>query len=118
MSKKNYAFTVFLMVVAIIILIIGIKLNTAYSETQIAKISLKLMAMELPAEGTSGTCTWTIDANGKLTIKPTSGTEGTLASMETDVNNTPWKDYSEDIKTIAFEGKVYGGESCSSTSHA
>ena len=34
------------------------------------------------ASGTSGTCSWVIDDAGTLTIRPTDGVSGTLASNE------------------------------------
>ena len=34
------------------------------------------------ARGTSGGCTWTIDGDGTLTVRPTSGKSGTLADLE------------------------------------
>ena len=56
------------------------------------------------AEGTSGTCTWTISADGELVIKPTNGEEGTLANFGTC--NAPWYDYKNEITSARFEGKV------------
>lgn len=41
------------------------------------------------ASGTSGTCSWVIDANGTLTISPTDGVSGTLGSMTYD-GSAPW----------------------------
>lgn len=41
------------------------------------------------ASGTSGTCSWVIDANGTLTISPTDGVSGTLGSM-TYAGSAPW----------------------------
>lgn len=63
------------------------------------------------AEGTSGTCTWTISADGELVIKPTNGEEGTLANFGTC--NAPWYDYRNEITSARFEGKVFGGSNCS-----
>ena len=57
------------------------------------------------AEGTSGTCTWVIDSEGNLTVKPTSGTEGTLADI-TKYSEVPWYSYVSQIKTVKFQGKV------------
>lgn len=73
---------------------------------------LQVEAAETPlAQGTSGTCTWTISAEGELVIKPTNGTEGTLDSIG-DYDDSPWYSNSSDIKTVRFEGTVYGGSSC------
>lgn len=72
---------------------------------------LQVEAAETPlAQGTSGTCTWTISAEGELVIKPTNGTEGTLDSISGW--RSPWSSYSSKIKTAKFEGTVYGGSSC------
>lgn len=49
----------------------------------------------LIASGTSGTCTWEIDENGKLTIRPENGISGTL---EGTTGRAVWYDYSDAIK--------------------
>ncbi len=49
----------------------------------------------LLASGTSGTCTWEIDENGKLTIRPENGISGTL---EGTTGRAVWYDYSDAIK--------------------
>ncbi len=61
-----------------------------------------------PQTDTSGTCTWTIDANGNLTIAPTSGNEGTLANI-TGSGNNPFRNIRSDIKTVKFSGTVHAG---------
>ena len=53
------------------------------------------------ASGEVGTCTWTLAADGTLTIAPTSGTSGTLASEE-----HPWTDYATSIQKVVVEGTV------------
>ena len=67
--------------------------------------------VNLPQSGTSGTCSWEIDEDGNLTVRPTNGTEGTLASMPGSDAGVPWYEYREKIKTVNFEGKVYTGTS-------
>ena len=57
------------------------------------------------ASGTSGTCTWTISDSGTLTVKPTSGDEGTLGKWD-NLNNAPWREHRESIKKVVFKGKV------------
>ena len=75
---------------------------------------LQVEAAEAPlAQGTSGTCTWTISAEGELIIKPTNGTEGTLESFSGYSSGPPWSSNNDDIKTVRFEGIVYGGSDCS-----
>ena len=49
------------------------------------------------ASGTQGTCSWNIDDNGKLTIKPTSGSNGDLQFDPSfvyfiDYSKYPWYD--------------------------
>lgn len=45
----------------------------------------------LLASGTSGTCTWEIDAAGNLVVQPADGSSGTLDS----VANQPWNQYAK-----------------------
>ena len=61
----------------------------------------------LLASGTSGTCTWEIDAAGNLVVQPTSGSSGTLG----DVVYQPWNQYVEDIRTVRIEQGVVAPES-------
>lgn len=55
------------------------------------------------AEGTSGTCKWTIDKNGLLTIQPQSGTIGKLGNWN---SMSPWFNNTNDIKKVVFKNKV------------
>ena len=63
--------------------------------------------------GTCGTCSWVIDDDGTLTISPTDGTSGTLASV---TNNRGWPWYSNRSKVkkvvidegVAANTKAYG----------
>ena len=60
------------------------------------------------ASGTCGTCSWNIDDNGKLTIKPTSGSAGELLN-NTQIMPTyewPWLEYAEHIMTAAISGTI------------
>ena len=63
------------------------------------------------ASGTSNTCSWLIDSNGKLIVWPTNNIEGTLASMGNNNTSAPWYNFREQIKTVEFETKVYAGTS-------
>jgi len=63
------------------------------------------------ASGTSGTCTWEIDANGTLTIHPTSGDEGVLgvwsyAGMPEGVPGRPWEPLRKHIVSVKIVGDV------------
>lgn len=50
--------------------------------------ALAAQAAEI-AHGTSGGCTWAIDGDGTLTVRPTSGKSGTLADLE---GTSPWRE--------------------------
>lgn len=68
------------------------------------------------ASGTQGTCSWNIDDNGKLTIKPTSGSSGDLQFNPTyaDWDNTsldikyhwPWYAYRTNITSVVLSGSI------------
>lgn len=62
------------------------------------------------ASGTQGTCSWNIDDNGKLTIKPTSGSSGDLQFNTTFVYFTdktyPWYDYRNNITSVILSGSI------------
>lgn len=63
------------------------------------------------ASGTSGTCSWVIDDDGMLTISPTDGLHGTLASY-TNGNGGPWYSYRSQIKEIRIEPGVKTSTGC------
>lgn len=60
------------------------------------------------ASGTSGGCTWTIDSEGTLTVRPTSGKGGTLADLD---GSAPWKAHAESIISARIMPGVSGGTS-------
>ena len=62
------------------------------------------------ARGTSGTCSWVIDAGGVLNISPTNGNVGQLAS--TTGGNGPWYSYRSSITKVTFEPGVKTGAGC------
>jgi len=68
------------------------------------------------ASGTSGTCSWIIDANGVLTIFPTDGVSGTLARTGTSNKNTDWgwKAYAAEVTAVKVESTVYTPETAMS----
>lgn len=67
------------------------------------------------ASGTQGTCSWNIDDNGKLTIKPTSGSSGDLQFdsryanwydlTQTDLR-WPWYAYRINITSVVLSGSI------------
>ena len=61
------------------------------------------------AEGECGTCTWTLDADYVLTIKPTTGNTGTLTELSA-AEDAPWHDYRNKISSIVVENGVKTGE--------
>lgn len=63
------------------------------------------------ASGTQGTCSWNIDDNGKLTIKPTSGSSGDLQFDTSFVYSLstkkyPWYDYRNNITSVVLSGSI------------
>lgn len=61
------------------------------------------------ASGTQGTCSWNIDDNGKLTIKPTSGSSGDLQfdnPIALDYNPYPWGAYASRITSVVLSGSI------------
>lgn len=59
------------------------------------------------ATGTSGTCTWVINESGVLTVRPTSGTTGTMANWgEGDQDFSPWYEHRTQITSVKFEGTI------------
>lgn len=59
------------------------------------------------ATGTLGTCTWVINESGVLTVRPTSGTSGTMDSWgEGDLEFSPWYKYCTQITSVKFEGTI------------
>ncbi len=81
--------------------------NSDISESDILKQSKSesLKAANI-AEGTSGTCSWVIDAEGVLTIKPTDGVSGTLANGNGMESFWPWYDYRADVTSVVVEDGV------------
>jgi len=74
------------------------------------KTNVELDRMEAPtqatatdniASGTSGTCSWLIDKDGKLIVWPTNDTSGTLNNI-TSITGAPWYEKRENIKTVEF----------------
>lgn len=62
------------------------------------------------ASGTAGTCAWTIDDAGTLTVSPRNGTSGRLDSYTS--GNGPWYAYRNSIKKVVVEPGVATGAGC------
>ena len=61
------------------------------------------------ASGTQGTCSWNIDDNGKLIIKPTSGNSGDLQldlSFFSSPSIYPWYNYRTNITNVVLSGSI------------
>ena len=61
------------------------------------------------ASGTQGTCSWNIDDNGKLTIKPTNGSSGDLQfdnPIALNYNPYPWGAYASQITSVVLSGSI------------
>ena len=63
------------------------------------------------ASGTSGTCSWVIDANGVMTISVTSGDSGVLGSPTQ--SGWPWNNYVAQVTKVVIEPGVKTGANCS-----
>ena len=66
-------------------------------------------AASIVHQGTCGSCTWTIDANGLLTIKPTKGNAGTLAGPAKTDPRWPWSPYGRNQSNEVMRLKVAKG---------
>lgn len=62
------------------------------------------------ASGASWTCSWVIDDNGVLTIEPSHGDSGLLASN--DSGNGPWYSYRSKIKKVVVKPGVQANKGC------
>ena len=58
---------------------------------------------KLPRSGTCGTCTWTVDADNNLVVKPTNGDVGELSEWD---ERAPWAYSGLEIATARFEGTI------------
>ena len=63
--------------------------------------------------GYSGTVQWVLYQSGHLTIRPVSGDTGEFESFSGQ-SGAPWSSYSDSIKTVSFEGTIYGAENMNS----
>ena len=72
-------------------------------------VSIGVMDKFSGAEGECGSCTWVLDSDYAMTIKPTSGSTGTLAELSAAAD-APWNDYRNKISSIVVEDGVKAGE--------
>lgn len=72
-------------------------------------INVNVQAQDI-ANGTSGTCKWSIDSNGKLVVEPSTGTSGTLGLWYTYVqgmeDGAPWYQYHDQITSAEVKAGV------------
>lgn len=62
---------------------------------------------EIVAEGEKDTCTWTLNSEGTLTIRPTDGVEGSISSNGRAI----WIDYVDQVRVVNFQGTIRAGDS-------
>ena len=79
------------------------------NQTAITVIRKKLFKATIVANGTTGTCNWTLDSDGLLLIEPTNGVSGTMNTA----NNSGFNQYSNQIISVKFNATVYAPSDCS-----
>ena len=67
------------------------------------------------ARGESGNCTWVIDKDGVMTIYPTNGESGKLASVNDGYwpSQLKWVNYRDDVKKLVIKPGVKTNDWCS-----
>ena len=97
--------------------------NASFLPNSIGAQDAELQAATDLASGEIGTCKWVIDENGKLTISPLSGEEGTIDfynpissdpnTVTSEDNRPPWYQYATTITSAEILGSIQiTGESC------
>ncbi len=89
MVKRTITITTILLIISIAISLIIVLNKSSFAAEDIAS-------------GTSGTCSWVIDSEGVLTIRPTDGVSGTLRLT----GNGIWYDWREQITKVVIEQGV------------
>ncbi len=106
--KKKTKLLFLLVVIISIMTFVFLSMNT--NKIFNKKISATIEEVDAPtqatatdniASGTSGTCSWLIDKEGKLIIWPTNDTNGTLGNI-TSTTGAPWYEKRESIKKVEF----------------
>ncbi len=123
-ERKNASFTVIVMigiVIASILITVGILiLLPAITGNKAANGSSDPVLQDhMIAEGTCGTCSWTIDEDGLLMISPSNGNSGRLdsfssqsGSLDAALDNAPWSSYADKITEVIVDPGVEAGEEC------
>ena len=99
MVKRTITITTILLIISIAISLIIVLNKSSFA------------ADDDIASGTSGTCSWVIDANGELTINPsTDGVSGILGSYVSA--SPPWSAYAESVKKVKVLPSVSTSTGC------
>ncbi len=106
---KNTAKLIAMLSVAVVIALAGpaaAQADEGVGDLQGGTASATMSAQDdIIADGVCGTCTWSLDNTGKLTIKPLSGNKGELDSWTHD-EGAPWSGYRDSIKSVVVEKTV------------
>ena len=102
--KKSKIKSFYNWIIALLTLLLVMIFVTNSVEPIVKNIDINKLGIKAYTSGTSGTCTWTLDDNGLLTISPINGVSGTLGVD----GMPPWSNNSS-VKKVVFTGKVYGG---------
>ncbi len=84
----------------------NIDTDTSNETSEDTSLSVTPLATEDIASGTLGTCTWTIDSEGCLTIAPTDGISGEFSMYIIGSSVWPWYNYRTDIEAAKIVGNV------------
>ena len=98
------------LIIVILILYVLLLPFLLSNQTAITTIRKTLFKATIVANGTTGTCNWTLDSDGLLLIEPTNGVSGT---MDEQTNNS-FVSYSDQIISIQFNAIVYAPADSSS----
>lgn len=82
--------------------------NSAHADTtNVSQQNVKATSslQTVIATGTQGTCAWSIDSDGTLSIN---AGNLTMTADQTNAGISPWSDYRDSIKSIKFESGVKG----------
>ena len=113
------------LVMALVILPVGGSM-VAYAEdaetsSGAATVSEDTTEAEIVYSGTSGTCEWTIDSDGLMTISPADGEEtGTLLQLDKlcESSDVPWYKYRKSVTRVVIEeGITYRSAGSSRSVH-
>ena len=118
--KKSLKLSLKIIITLAILAMIALRM-VLYANQFISENGLKKLFFADIASGTVGTCNWTIDADGLLTIGP-----GTLTYTPTyenyatlnnyPIGDGPWHDYASQVTGVNFSGTVTLGTGQSSVS--